>query len=396
MDYINFCKNYFAVTNMPIDLMENNKPVYSTISTLLTYQPEKTYQVFWTLSPTEQNPCFCRYSPDLEYGCVHIEGTDYYVIIGPSFSVPVSDALIHEYIRENAIPAEYREAVAELLCSIPILSHQQFSNHLALLHMSLNGKVMDTSALFKHPEQDVQELKKQQAQKIAANMENNLLHNTYHFEKQLWSHIQSGNIKNLEDFLAASSSTLTEGKLANTPLRQAKNLFIITVVKTGMLGAIPGGVDVEKTYQLIDLYIQECEQLQTIEAVKELQYSMLIDFCGRTAETHIPEGVSTEVYQCMNYIRSHTNEPITIETVAAHIHRSLSYTLRHFKNELGINMGAFIMRCKLEEAKSLLTYTDKSLAEISNYLCFSNQSYFQQVFKKQYHITPLQYRKQNQ
>ena len=171
---------------MPIDLMENNKPVYSTISTLLTYQPEKTYQVFWTLSPTEQNPCFCRYSPDLEYGCVHIEGTDYYVIIGPSFSVPVSDALIHEYIRENAIPAEYREAVAELLCSIPILSHQQFSNHLALLHMSLNGKVMDTSALFKHPEQDVQELKKQQAQKIAANMENNLLHNTYHFEKQLW------------------------------------------------------------------------------------------------------------------------------------------------------------------------------------------------------------------
>ena len=55
--------------------------------------------------------------------------------------------------------------------------------------------------------------------------------------------------------------------------------------------------------------------------------------------------------------------------------------MKHFKGELGIRMGAYIMRCKLEEAKSLLTYSEKSLAEISSYLCFSSQSYFQNVFK---------------
>ena len=53
------------------------------------------------------------------------------------------------------------------------------------------------------------------------------------------------------------------------------------------------------------------------------------------------------------------------------------------------------MRCKLEEAKSLLTYTNKSLSEISSYLCFANQSYFQRVFKKKYGITPNEYRKQS-
>jgi len=51
------------------------------------------------------------------------------------------------------------------------------------------------------------------------------------------------------------------------------------------------------------------------------------------------------------------------------------------------------MRCKLEEAKNLLKFSTLSLAEISNYLCFSSQSYFQNVFKKKYHITPNQYRK---
>lgn len=49
-------------------------------------------------------------------------------------------------------------------------------------------------------------------------------------------------------------------------------------------------------------------------------------------------------------------------------------------------------RCKLEESKSLLTFTEKSLAEISSHLCYSSQSHFQNAFKKQYGLTPMQYR----
>lgn len=62
---------------------------------------------------------------------------------------------------------------------------------------------------------------------------------------------------------------------------------------------------------------------------------------------------------------------------------------------MGFDLSTFIMRCKLEEAKSLLTYTNKSLSEISSYLCFSSQSYFQNVFKKKYGLTPKQYRNQS-
>ena len=123
---------------------------------------------------------------------------------------------------------------------------------------------------------------------------------------------------------------------------------------------------------------------------------MLLDFCQRAGEQKIPAGISSEVYLCMNYIRTHTNESIHIEDVAAQINRSSSYIMKRFKSELGIHINAYIMRCKLEEAKSLLVYSEKTLSEISNYLCFSNQSYFQNTFKKQYGITPLQYRKKHQ
>lgn len=184
--------------------------------------------------------------------------------------------------------------------------------------------------------------------------------------------------------------------MADTPLRQAKNIFIGTATKIGMLAAIPGGLDVEETYQLIDLYVRQCEQMGTLQEIGSLHYVMAMDFCRRVGDSQAPEGLTEEISICISYIRSHTNENISISDVAAHIGRSNSYVIKRFKEELDINLGAFIMRCKLEEAKSLLTYSDKSLAEISSYLCFSSQSYFQNVFKKKFGITPLQYRRQGQ
>ena len=61
--------------------------------------------------------------------------------------------------------------------------------------------------------------------------------------------------------------------------------------------------------------------------------------------------------------------------------------------ELGFTVSTFITRCKLEEARRLLQYTNKPLSVISNYLCFSSQSHFQNTFKKKFGVTPLQYRK---
>ena len=96
----------------------------------------------------------------------------------------------------------------------------------------------------------------------------------------------------------------------------------------------------------------------------------------------------------IQFITHHINESIRVGDVAEHIGRSRSYLTNKFKKELGFDVCSFIMRCKLEEAKSLLTYSDKTLSEISNYLCFSSQAYFQTVFKKKYSLTPTQYRNQ--
>jgi len=69
-----------------------------------------------------------------------LKGTDYLMILGPVFSVPVTKDIVKSYMRENAVSLEHEEAITEFLCSIPRITHQQFSRHLTLLYMSLNQK----------------------------------------------------------------------------------------------------------------------------------------------------------------------------------------------------------------------------------------------------------------
>lgn len=53
------------------------------------------------------------------------------------------------------------------------------------------------------------------------------------------------------------------------------------------------------------------------------------------------------------------------------------------------------MTAKLQESKLLLAYSDRPLSEISNFFFFSSQSYFQNLFKRQFGITPLAFRKRH-
>ena len=82
-------------------------------------------------------------------------------------------------------------------------------------------------------------------------------------------------------------------------------------------------------------------------------------------------------------------------SIAAAMYMSRSRLSTRFKEETGENLSDYIMREKVEEAKQLLTYTDKSIAAISAYLAFSSQSHFTRQFKNITGRTPGEYRERS-
>lgn len=221
------------------------------------------------------------------------------------------------------------------------------------------------------------------------------IHGTYEFENTMLSYIRDGEVRKLKDLLSNYSGVqdFNQGKLASDPLRQAKNLLIGFTAMVGKVAGIPGGMDIEDAYYLIDLYTQETENCSSPEEVYLLQYTMVMDFTEKVADLRTPPGISKDIHQAMQYIQNNTNRNISLDDVADHINKSRSYLTKNFRTQTGRSVSQFITETKIRDAKRLLRYSKRSIPSIANHLCFSSQSYFQIIFKKNTGTTPGEYRR---
>ena len=96
MNYVSFCRMYFSVTHIPVSFMKKNEAIYSSIGEVCSVKAAR----YWEMAPIDDTPNFYRYSPDIEYGVVHILGTDYAIVLGPAFSVPVTSEIIRTYMHK--------------------------------------------------------------------------------------------------------------------------------------------------------------------------------------------------------------------------------------------------------------------------------------------------------
>ena len=73
---------------------------------------------------------------------------------------------------------------------------------------------------------------------------------------------------------------------------------------------------------------------------------------------------------------------------------SYNYISSIFKKNFGMNFSAYANQIRTEEAVQLLKHSDKTSAEIANECGFSTIRNFNISFKKQFGISPKEYKKQ--
>ena len=389
----NICSLFYASHYIPLAVYEERAIVHIFSSagssldlfSLFEAQSFSVEQTMYILTLPEQGM----------YGQIRIKNSPMRVIFGPVFPTPITEDTVMTVARRNLTDKKDMDALAEFLYSIPNCSYNQIVNLTALLNFIINGEMFDIAEQFLEESSDVgNKLAVTYTENLYKSQDEQVLHGTYQFENMLLSFVRDGETDKLNAFLTSTAKTthLREGKLAEAPLRQAKNLLIGVATMVGKVGAIGGGLGVEETYRLIDLYIQECEKTSSTEEVKVLQYNMLLDFTDRVAQVKAPRNASKEIYACMQYIQNHTNCQIGIYDVAGFIGNSRTYITKKFRQETGESITDFIIKSKIRDAKRLLTYSNRSLSEISTHLCFSSQAYFQTVFKKSTGMTPNEYR----
>lgn len=394
MDITFFCQSFNYSHHIPIIYYKNGTPIFQQ------GVPDCIAQISPKLEAYEKfkDPEIIYYAPyQAMFGIIPLKSKNEFLIIGPVYSINISDKIISLYYEQKPIEVS-REDLFSFLHSLPKYTYNQLLNLIQFLYFVLTGTKVDLEAI--QHQSDHQYSKFISQIHTAASYESHLnltFHGTFNFEQLMIEHVKNGDVKALKNQLNlfAQQHSMTEGNLANEPLRQAKNIFIGNISIIGKQGAIKGGVDIEEIYQLIDIYIQECEKLNSIEEIMNLQYNMLIDMTERVALHRLPDNLSNDILKCVQYIEQHYSENITIDDLVKHTNISRSYLSTLFKREIGQSIINYITQLRINYAKTYLRFSSKSISEISEFLNFSNQSYFQNVFKKYTGVTPLSYRKQH-
>ena len=183
----------------------------------------------------------------------------------------------------------------------------------------------------------------------------------------------------------------TRGVLSENELRNVKNMLICAVTLYTR-AAMEGGLAEEKAYAMSDSYIQCCEKCRNTEELDHLHWQAVREFTSAVAQTG-GRTCSAAVEKAVHYIHIHLHEKITLRDAAEAAGFSPYYFSRRFREETGMTFVDYIQKERIEAAESMLVYSDFSIAQISEFLNFSTQSYFIRIFRKYKGVTPGCYRK---
>lgn len=303
--------------------------------------------------------------------------------------------------RDYLIGGEKSEAFADYLGRIPPYNVVILGKKLNLLLYCLGGPLCDTvgdELLIGNDRPSTADRRVADATELLyTSHTEESYNNSYEIEALLQKFVTEGDADGYNAFVK-DLPPMNTGRLAPSGLRNSKNNFIVAAALTCRT-AITAGIPRETAYALSDSYIREVEALSSVEAVLQLSDELMRDFIARVRRTkaiNAPAGAHNRLlHGVVNYIHRNLNHRLSIEDIAAEAGLSRSYLSTVFRQSMGVPLNRYIADAKLDEAARLLRYTDRSIADIAEYLCFSSQSHFQQVFKAKFGVTPRTYRASN-
>lgn len=94
----------------------------------------------------------------------------------------------------------------------------------------------------------------------------------------------------------------------------------------------------------------------------------------------------------ISYMKSHLQDEITLDRLAAAINISKTHLIRIFRKELASSPMRYLTGLRVEESANMLSGTDMTLGQVAEKLNFYSDSHFSKVFKKNMGENPSAYR----
>lgn len=390
LEYI--CSSISKLSAIPTRLFKKNKLVKMYYDLELCTDPIKLFEE--DILQASQLPAYFATPHFHYYGIIGVGDTK--IVLGPTsqFNFETEDLKQLAFlldIQDNDIDC-FISTMQSIICyPLPVLS-----NMLCLMQYMLSGKKTNVSEML--IEEGIQEriTEKLQTQIVEESLKNTFAEEdldtktAYLFEQKMLHYIQNGNVAELQEMFK-NTTIRRQGKLSRNQTRQQKNMFVVATT-LACRAAIKGGLSEKTALSLSDNYIQHAELLNDDNQLQNLQYKMVMDYAEQVAKIKDGKELSTLISKTKNCIKENLLNDMTVEELANKLNISRGNLATRFKKETGLTITDYILSEKVEMAKNLLAFSDKTLTSISYYLGFSSQSHFLNTFKKYTGTTPKKFR----
>ena len=122
-----------------------------------------------------------------------------------------------------------------------------------------------------------------------------------------------------------------------------------------------------------------------------LKINRIVYNSGNIEKEKPKKELSTLVF---DYINSHIAEDLTLENIANHFYVSKYHISHIFKNNLGISLHQYIIKKRLQNCRSAIA-SGESISSAAEKNGFDDYTVFYRAFKKEYGISPKDFRKAN-
>lgn len=132
--------------------------------------------------------------------------------------------------------------------------------------------------------------------------------------------------------------------------------------------------------------------IESIDAVSIFTQEYLLSL-HRIVNEYYPENISAMSKKIIDYVLSNPYEKITLSDISKLMYANNTYISHAFKKDMGISLTDYCNRYKMDIAKIMLKYTELSITEIADKLCYDDYKYMGRLFKNTYGLTPSKYRR---
>lgn len=207
-------------------------------------------------------------------------------------------------------------------------------------------------------------------------------------ERSLISCIKVGSVDEIKDTVDSLFKELMDTPASINDCQ----IYLLSILTAILKMAKDLNVDTGSVFMLKDNLFVELYKLRDLDEAKKWILGICIKVRGCVSKER-QDSCRQIAEKAAQYVKDNYSDcEITIERVCKHLHISPAYFSTIFKREMKTTFLNYLINVRMEAARELLRTTNLKTLEIAKMVGYSEPNYFSYCFKKNFKISPTEYR----